>query len=324
MKHILISLALINGVTAYAQNTVQVKSSGIQKTKKVRVIAKEEKCSATCKDYADWHTTTDTILVDTLKGAKTDTTELKIGNTRVIIIGEPKIERIERIEEEDIAGRKQEEENAKKAKVAYDFFDIDFGFLGMMPMADGGLSANDRIIKSQLELDRAKSTYVGIHIVNVTIPVIKNYMQLSTGVGLEYNNYRFTKNISFVPERDSLAIINDTIDFQKNKLLTRYLIAPLMLQFQTNPRQPKRSFKLAVGAEFGYLLGAKTKQISKERGKETYKDDFNAAPLHIALVGRIGYGNIGVFAKYYPDPETATIFKDKSPTPIAFGITTRF
>lgn len=304
--------------TASAQNiqpTSQKKQKSIQDEAPITIIS-------------DWAMHTDTLVKDSTKTGKTDTTELKIGGTRVIIIGEPKIERIEKIKEEENESAEKEEEKIEKEdkrrknkKVNADFFNFDLGFLYLRDPKNTPAFA-------QLELQNSKSIYVDFHLVDVSFSLYKNYLQACTGVGLEYNNYRFAKNITIVPNSDSLKIVNESINFEKNKLLTRYLTIPLMLKVETNPKDLDHSFHIAAGVEMGYLLGAKTKQISNEHGKVKRYDDFNAQPLTYDIVGMIGYGSLSAFVKFNGyGLDNGEIFRNSllpGVNMVSFGISTSF
>jgi hypothetical protein len=56
---------------------------------------------------------------------------------------------------------------------------------------------------------------------------------------------------------------------------------------------------VVFGPEVGFLLNGKVKQVSKENGKEKFKDDYNLEPLRYGGNIRIGYGGAGLFFKYY-------------------------
>jgi hypothetical protein len=115
------------------------------------------------------------------------------------------------------------------------------------------------------------------------------------------NNYRFARNISYVAGYSSL-IIRDTVSFSKNKLFAEYLSVPVMLNFNSNPARPSRAFKMSMGFMGGYLVKARTKQISKERGKEKQVDEFNLNKWRLSLTGDIGYGPLKLYGNFAVTP----------------------
>lgn len=278
----------------------------------------------------------DSGIFDSTIVRKTDTTEIKVGNTRIIVIGDPKIERIEKIEKEDDgeysesarekAPEKQEE---KGYKVDFDWFNFEFGLLSLQYFPTS--SARVTQDRNLLEINREKSNYVNIRIVDARFPIIKKNISFRTGIGYEYNNYHFSNNVSLTPKVDTLGIVQETINFQKNKLLTKYFTLPLLVEFNSNPKRTKRNIYLAAGVEFGYFTGAKTKQISKERGKVKFNDDFNVQPYTLDAVAYAGYGPVSLFVKAswwnISQRYTSGLFRNDllgTATPICFGIATNF
>ena len=70
----------------------------------------------------------------------------------------------------------------------------------------------------------------------------------------------------------------------------------------------------------GYLLKARNKQISAERGKEKYNGTFNLNNWRVASIAELGFGNFTLYGSY-----SHTNLFDKQETilnltPIAIGI----
>ena len=91
---------------------------------------------------------------------------------------------------------------------------------------------------------------------------------------------------------------SDTTHFKKNKLGTAYIEAPLELRFSSNPENPNKSFKVALGIKGGLLMGAHIKQKTEQTAsgatindyieKQYSKRFFNSN--RFAGTVRIGYG----------------------------------
>lgn len=100
--------------------------------------------------------------------------------------------------------------------------------------------------------------------------------------------------------------VADTNHFKKYKLATTYAEAPVELRFVANPENSNRSWKIAIGGKIGTLLSASTKgktlqnrngnTINAYTQKEKAKRFFNGTRL--AVTGRVGYGNLGIFGSY--------------------------
>jgi len=99
---------------------------------------------------------------------------------------------------------------------------------------------------------------------------------------------------------------SDTTHFKKNKLGTAYLEAPLELRFSSNPANPNKSFKVALGIKGGLLMGAHIKQKTQQSStgatlndyieKQYSKRFFNSSRFSGTV--RIGYGVFSVFGTY--------------------------
>lgn len=151
------------------------------------------------------------------------------------------------------------------------------------------------------------------------------------GAGIGTDNMFFdktrvdiTSNASTLTFRD----LSDTSSFKKYKLSTVYLEAPVELRFSSNPDNPKRSFKAAIGVKAGVLLsaGVKGKNLENKAGneignytiKEKDKSFFNKNRL--ATTARVGYGNFTLFGSY----QVTTLFKEGVTAdirPYSIGIT---
>ena len=136
-------------------------------------------------------------------------------------------------------------------------------------------------------------------------------LSVAVGAGISTSNIYFKDTyIDIAGRRGSNTIlfedVSDTIRYKKYKLLTTYLEAPVEFRYTHNPAKPKSSFKAAIGAKIGTMLGATTKgknlQNSAGQGinnliqKEKSKRYFNTTRL--AVTARAGLGNFSVFGSY--------------------------
>ncbi len=96
--------------------------------------------------------------------------------------------------------------------------------------------------------------------------------------------------------------------FNKYKLTTTYLEVPLELRFVTNPAQPDKGFKVALGIKGGLLLSAHTKgkNYIDSSGKAVYDPKYISKEYdkrfinstRVALTARVGYGHISLDGSY--------------------------
>lgn len=183
-----------------------------------------------------------------------------------------------------------------------------------------------------LNLNYGKSIYFSLNIFEQNIRVYKNYVNIVTGLGCEWNSYNFKKNITLDPEApyinpSTTLIAPDSIKFSKNKLKVTYVKVPLLLELNTNTINPKKSFHIAGGIEVAYKLGSKTKQTYEINGNEIRskrRDDYHLADIKYCSVVRVGYGDyFTLFGNY----GLSEIFeKDNGPQlfPLTVGLSINF
>ena len=150
---------------------------------------------------------------------------------------------------------------------------------------------------SEFKLITGKSVNVNIWLFMQRLNLFKHKLNLQYALGVEMNNYRFARDITFKPGYPT-TVFRDSVSFSKNKMFAEYLSIPLMLNYTANPYRPNRSFKISGGIMGGYLIKARTKQISAERGKVKVDDDFNLNKWRFSLTGEVGYGPVKLYSNF--------------------------
>jgi hypothetical protein len=243
-----------------------------------------------------------------------DTTKFKLGNKKYMIIGEGD-------EEFDHKKRFTKKDSIKKYNEDFEHWNgIEIGVNGLMDYKNNiNLPAGSNF----LELDYAKSLQFGLNLFEKDFHIYKNYVNIVTGLGFDFNHYAFQNNITLNGDTTYLSAITDsTIDYKKNKLNVTYIKIPLMLEFNTS-KNPNKNLHIAVGAEFAYRIHAVTKQKYEANDKHIkikQRDDFNLEPFRYSAVARIGYNNVTIFANYGLN---RLFKKDKGPQvyPFTIGVT---
>lgn len=178
-----------------------------------------------------------------------------------------------------------------------------------------------------LDLRMEKSINVALNLWEQNFNLIRNQFGLTTGLGFEWNNYRFDNNVWI--DRDVNGIYqleNNTegVSFYKSKLVVNYLTLPLMLEYQTNRFSKKNSFHIGGGILTGLRIGAHTKMVyddgSKQKDKDHDTKGYDINPFKFDLMARIGWGKVNLYANYALN----TLFKENQGPelyPFAVGIT---
>ncbi len=147
-------------------------------------------------------------------------------------------------------------------------------------------------------LQNGKSVNVNLWFFMQRISLISNVVNLKYGLGIELNNYRFKKNIRFRDEpryfidRDAEVAV-----FEKNKLAADYITIPVMLNFNFTPGR-SNSYGFSAGVSAGYLYSARQKMVSKERGKEKVRNDFNLQPWKLSAIAELNLGFVQLYGSY--------------------------
>ena len=295
---------------------IRMEKNGDRKMRAGKKMRRNNANENTVMIYSDGKVNIDSLI-------KLDTTQISILNKKIVIIGDQEVQQI--YFEKDTLGdffdhsefnkdfkdfdkefkgyKKNRSNGDRKAKKSARKFDDDRGGLelsiGYNAWLDNGSTALS-LSNNNLELINSKSTHVNLSYVNY-FKIYKNFIQFSAGVGIDWNNYRFSKNITLSPKADSMNLVVDNINYSKNKLMAKYVTVPLQLHFATKPNKKGDMLGVAGGVELGYLLNGRQKQISEEKGKQKIDDDYNLADLRLGYTLCANYGNTGIYAKYYPN-----------------------
>ena len=248
--------------------------------------------------------------------AKGDTTKVKVGDSSVMII----------TGDDEKDKDKNKEHKKKKNNDNDDSFNhwkgVDIGVSGFLN-ADNKLGVSESF--KFLELDYARSMTWSINFMEKDIHLYKNYINLVTGLGFQFDQYGFKNNITLDPHASYITASYDSIDYKVNRLRTSWVNLPVLIDFNTS-KNPNKAFHIAGGIVLGYRMHAKAKQeftIDKREYEVTTKDDYNLAPFRYSATVRAGYGDLTLFANY----ALSTLFeKNKGPKlyPFSVGVALNF
>jgi hypothetical protein len=210
----------------------------------------------------------------------------------------------------------------KQSNVSTAQFIIDFGFANWNDETDYTAATSQGFLinmpgtatplgKNDFKLKTGKSSNVNIWVFMQRLNLIKHYVNLKYGIGVEFNNYRFKSNVSFKeggefnPYNTSqnvnhAFVFRDSISFSKNKLAADYVTVPFMINFRTNPNYSDRGLSFSAGVSMGYLYNSRNKQISGERGKEKNRGDYDLEKWKFSYTGELGLGQIRLYGSYAP------------------------
>ncbi len=198
-------------------------------------------------------------------------------------------------------------------------------YLGINGYLTPGNSINLDPEDEYLDLEYNNSIQVNLNLWEQNLVIARGnngMVGLVSGLGVSWNNYRFSNNIRLVHDADGLDHFHDDIhSFRKNKLTVSHLNLPFMLEYQHHGHRHNQ-FHISAGVNAGLRLRSHTKQVYRHEGsRQKDKDfrDFHLAPFRYEAIARIGFGRINLFASYALN----TMFReDKGPElyPFSAGI----
>lgn len=192
---------------------------------------------------------------------------------------------------------------------------FDLGFSKLIDNGNFTLSPANEF----LDYRASKTSTVSFDVLQMGYRFNSNFKVYIAG-GFDWTMIRLKKNITMQPNTPTLTYITDTVKFSKNRFSNSYVHIPLNFELRTKENDKGERFYFVFGPEVSFLLNGKVKQISGERGKEKFKDDYNFEPFRYGGTVRIGYGSFGIFTKYYMNDMFASA-PQKGLKNLSFGIT---
>jgi hypothetical protein len=169
--------------------------------------------------------------------------------------------------------------------------------LGLATLIDNGsftLSPNNQFLSYR----QWKTSNIGFDVIQFGYRFSSSFKIYVAG-GFDWTHIRLRDNITILRNQPILTYQTDNINYSKNRFSSSYLRIPLGFDFRTHEDASGRRFHFVAGPDIGILLNGRVKQISEENGKQKFNDDYHYTKLRYGMYARVGYGFMGIFAKYY-------------------------
>ncbi len=244
------------------------------------------------------------ITIDTKdKSEETDTRKIIIDGDTTIIEEHKEITKdsekggVKKTKKKTYTRKIDDDEDEKRNPKEWFNMDLGFNFLTNNGTLDMPENYKD------LELENGKGCNFNLKIYEQSISIVPQHLYLVYGVGLDWNNYRFKNNVDLMKDSIPLAYSISSIDYKKNKLVSTYLTAPLLIKVKFRENEKGDAFKIAVGPQFGYLINSHTKQKWDQGGdhKQKLNGDFNLTEFRVGYSLYLGYDDINFYARYFPN-----------------------
>lgn len=156
--------------------------------------------------------------------------------------------------------------------------------------------------KDFFELSKSKSSQVNLNIIETSFSISENF-GFVTGLGIQWNNYRFADDVTIGKFIDhdgekcytQLPINKKDKDVLKTKLTTSYITVPLLLEIQSKYNRNKF---IQFGIVGGFNIGAHTKIKYGNGDKAKDFDDFGIRDFKCDATLRLGINPFNLWFSY--------------------------
>ena len=174
---------------------------------------------------------------------------------------------------------------------------IEFGFNNYLT------SDHSMVMPSGIDymsLQSSISNNFNINFSQLSIGIARHF-GIVTGLGINWNNYKFDGNNNIQKGTDGIIeVLDPGANLEKSKLATIYLTLPAMLEIQIPANY--HHINLAGGFIGAIKLGSHTKMVFKDGNDIKSYGDFNLNLLRYGATVRIGYQNFQIYGTYYKTP----------------------
>lgn len=172
--------------------------------------------------------------------------------------------------------------------------------------------------KFKMQLNNGKSTNINIWVVQQKYRLKNPAFYLKYGLGLEMFNFRYEYGINFRKNESMFIYLNDE-SYEKNKLFTSYLSAPIQFGYDFKLKNDK-ILGVSGGLVTGYLFKSYNKQINRELGKEKYKSNFSLRDMRLAGIFEIRIDKLKFFGTASLQNMLDKMNTNQSLYPYSFGL----
>lgn len=200
------------------------------------------------------------------------------------------------------------------------FSRIDWGF--SRPMDNGSFTMSE----GNEFLSYGKASNFGFDVAQFGVRTSDNF-KIYASAGFEWNYMRLKNNVLLHTGETPLnytMVDPSEVNYRKNVLTSTYLRIPLSFEWRSNRMQNGKRMKVAFGPMTGILLKGSQRLKSDEQGKQGFRDNFNLQSFQYGGFVRVGYDNLGVFAKYYMNDMFEKSPAQEGINNFAFGLTLGF
>ncbi|MDB4901902.1 MAG: hypothetical protein JWQ63_1183 [Mucilaginibacter sp.] len=194
----------------------------------------------------------------------------------------------------DVDSVKYNKPEYPKFSIGVTFSRFDLGFATLIDNGSFTLQKQNQFLR----YNQWKTSNVGFDVLQMGVRFSSSFKIYLSG-GFDWTLIRLRDNITILPNQPTLTFRPDNINYSKNRFSSSYLRIPLSFDFRTREAAGGNRFHFVFGPDVGFLINGRVKQVSEENGKQKFDDTYHFATFRYGAFARIGYGDFGIFAKYY-------------------------
>ncbi|MCT1530821.1 PorT family protein [Sphingobacterium daejeonense] len=220
----------------------------------------------------------------------------------------------------------EEDKDSIKKEISYPrsyggitFTRVDWGFSRLSDEGSFTLSEENQFMSYK------RSSNFGFDIAQYGIR-FSDQFKVYLSAGFEWNYWRLKQNIQLLENTSPIDYVelDESANYSKNVITSTYLRLPLSFELRSKQLENGKRVKLAFGAMTGILLKGTQRLKSDANGKQKFKDNYNLQTFQYGPFVRIGYDNLGLFAKYYMNDLFEKSPEQEGLRNLTFGLTLGF
>ena len=174
---------------------------------------------------------------------------------------------------------------------------VEFGFNNYLTSDKSNVMPDDI---NYMSLHSSKASNFNVNFSQLSLGLTRR-IGFVTGLGFNWNNYRFDGNNNIVKGTNGIVeVLDPGANLEKSKLATIYLTLPFMLELQLPI--DNNSINVAAGPIGAVKLASHSKMVYEDGQKVKSNSDFSLNMLRYGATARVGYGNFQLYGTYYMTP----------------------
>ncbi len=177
-------------------------------------------------------------------------------------------------------------------------FEVGFNWL-LSPSGSFALTGE----QTPLRMNHGTSFNFNLNFIQYSVPLWRANFGVLTGLGFNFNNYRFKNKNTMVTGEHGITFNSDLQDAGHKVRSSRFfnwaLTAPLLLELQSKGNGYRRVY-ISTGVLLNIRLHSSTKLLYDKNRENYASDTFNLNDVSFAPTLRLGIGAVRLYTNFYP------------------------